>query len=162
WAQYEDLKIRERSHFVAIRGATHPILNIIGPDRLIHTIHRLRMESPDAPLLIQRMIHSTWCGKAESDESNIRINVNEGMMILDPDIYVVNNAGECTRQTLQPKQRKMIRHVDGSAKVIQREGEREPIATEYLKRIVEVEIRVGRDVGWSMDDNERLGLIGLL
>src|SRR5262249_21418770 len=153
WAQYEDLKIRERTHFVAVRGATHPILNIIGPDRLIHTIHRLRMESPDAPLLIQRMIHSTWCGKAESDESNIRINVNEGMMILDPDIYVVNSAGECTRQTLQPKQRKMIRHVDGSAKVVEREEERVPMPTDYLKRIAELIARAAADIGWAIDDN---------
>src|SRR5690242_3706371 len=57
-AAYEDLKIREKTHFVAVRGASHPILNAIGPDQLIHTVRRLWMESPDAPLLIQRMIHS--------------------------------------------------------------------------------------------------------
>ena len=99
-AAYEELKIRERTHFVAVRGATHPLLNIIGPDRLIHTLRRLSMESADASLLVQRMIHSTWCGRAESNEQNNKITANEGMMILDPDTYVVNSDGNCVGQIL--------------------------------------------------------------
>src|SRR5437773_1417229 len=39
-AAYEKLKLRERTHFVAVRGASHPILNVIDPDRLVHTVRR--------------------------------------------------------------------------------------------------------------------------
>src|SRR5262249_3727770 len=146
--------------FVAVRGATHPLLNVIGPDRLMHTLRRLWMESPDAPLLVQRMIHSTWCGRAESNQQNIQISANEGMMILDLDIYVVND-GNCTRQAMQPKQRKMIRHVDGAGKIVQREGQRIAMPAEYLKRVADLVVRVATDIGWAMDDNERLWLISI-
>ena len=158
---YEELKLRERTHFVAVRGTSHPILNVIGPDHLIHTLRRLWMESPDAPLLIQRMIHSMWCGKASSVRGNVEIRANEGMMILDPDTYIVDGTGKCTRQTMQPKQRKMIRHVDGSAKIVRREGEREPMPADYLKRIAELAARAATDIGWAIDDNDRLWLIGI-
>jgi hypothetical protein len=160
-AAYEELKIRERTHFVAVRGATHPLLNIIDPDRLIHTLRRLSMESADASLLVQRMIHSTLCGRAESNEQNIKITANEGMMILDPDTYIVNSDGNCVGQILQPKQRKMIRHVDGSGKVVQREGERTPMPADYLKRIAELAVRAATNIGWAIDDNERLWLISV-
>src|SRR3954464_6833143 len=59
---YEQIKIRERTHFVTVRGATHAVLNVIGPDRLMHTLRRIRSESPDFPFLVQRMVHSMWCG----------------------------------------------------------------------------------------------------
>jgi hypothetical protein len=160
-AAYEELKIRERTHFVAVRGTTHPVLNVIGPDRLIHTLRRLWMESADAPLLVQRMIHSTWCGKAESDQQNIQIGANEGMMILDPDTYVVNSDGNCIAQTLQPKQRKMIRHVDGTGRVVQREGERTPIPAGQLKQIAALATRTATHIGWAIDDTERLWLISI-
>ena len=160
-AAYEDLKLRERTHFVAVRGASHPILNVIGPDRLVHTLRRLWMESPDAPLLIQRMIHSMWCGKAEVQQENTQITANEGMMILDPDTYVVDPTGKCIRQTLQPRQRKMIRHVDGSAKTVQREGEREPMPGDCLKRIADLAARAATETGWAIDDNDRLWLISI-
>jgi hypothetical protein len=160
-AAYEHLKTRERTHFVAVRGATHPILNVIGTDRLIHTLRRLWMESPDAPLLVQRMIHSTWCGKAEANPQNIQMSANEGMMILDPDTYVVNSDGNCIHLTLQPRQRKMIRHVDGSAKVVLREGERTPIPADRLKQIAELAIRAATEIGWAIDDNEQVWLISI-
>src|SRR5436190_2065916 len=111
---YDDLKSREMTHFVAVRGATHPVLNVIAPDTLMHTLRRLWAESPDAPILIQRMVHSMWCGKAEWQQKNLRITANEGMMLLDPDIYLVSADGQMIHHALEPKQRKMIRHVDGT------------------------------------------------
>jgi phosphoenolpyruvate synthase/pyruvate phosphate dikinase len=161
-AAYEDLKIHERTHFLAVRGASHPILNVIGPDRLIHTLRRLWMESADSPLLVQRMIHATWCGKAEWQRKNLQINANEGMMVLDPDTYVVNSTtGRCIRRILQPKQRKMIRHVDGTAKIVQREGERTPMTADQLKSIADLAVRAATNIGWAIDDNDRLWLISV-
>jgi len=161
-AAYEEMKIRERTHFLAVRGPSHPVLNVIGPDALIHTLRRLWMESPGSSVLVQRMIPAMWCGKVQWHRKNLRIKANEGMMILDPDTYLVNSAtGECTRRTLEPKQRKMIRHVDGSAKVVEREGERTPIPDEQLKKISDIAVRLGKDFGWAIDDNERLWLISI-
>src|SRR5438132_14128498 len=80
-AAHEELKIRERTHFLAVRGVTHPVLNVIGPDTLMHTLRRLWTESPDSPVLIQRMVPAVWCGKAQWHRKNLRIKANEGMMI---------------------------------------------------------------------------------
>jgi hypothetical protein len=161
-AAYEQLKIRERTHFLAVRGASHPVLNVIGPDQLVHTVHRLCTESANSPLLIQRMIHALWCGKAQWHRRNLRINANEGMMLLDPDTYLVNSAtGKCIRQTLQSKQRRMIRRVDGTAKIVQREGERTAMRAEDLKSIAELAVRASTDIGWAIDDNDRLWLISV-
>ena len=49
-AAYEQLKIREKTHFVAVRGPTHAVLNVIGPDALIHTLRRLWSESHSRPV----------------------------------------------------------------------------------------------------------------
>src|SRR5689334_17504135 len=120
------------------------------------------MESPDAPLLIQRMIHSTWCGKAEWHRRNLRIHVNEGMMLLDPDIYLVNSStGKSKRRPLQPMQRKMIRHVDGTAKVLQRSGERTPMTADQLKQITDLASRAAAGIRWAIDDNGRLWLVSV-
>src|SRR2546421_14870 len=146
-AAYQEMKIREKTHFLAVRGASHAVLNVIGPDPLVHTLRRLWGESPDSPVLVQRMIHSMWCGKAQWHRKNLRIKANEGMMVLDPDTYLVNGAtGKCTRRTLEPRQRKMIRHVDGSAKVVEREGEREPMTADQLKSVADLAVRLGRDI----------------
>src|SRR5881398_2276921 len=100
-AAYEDMKVREKTHFLAVRGASHAVLNVIGPDTLVHTQRRLWAESPAAPLLVQRMIHAVWCGKAHWYRKNLRIKANEGMQILDPDTYLVNSAnGKCIRATI--------------------------------------------------------------
>jgi hypothetical protein len=161
-AAYEQLKLRERTHFLAVRGASHPVLNVIGPDQLVHTVRRLWTESPDSLLLIQRMVHALWCGKSQWHRRNLRINANEGMMLLDPDTYLVNSAtGKCIRQTLQPKQRKMIRRVDGTAKTVQREGERTPMRADNLKSIAELAVRAASDIGWAIDDNDRIWLISV-
>ena len=161
-AAYEELKVRELTHFLAVRGVSHPVLNVIGSDALIHTLRRLRMESPDSAVLVQRMIPSMCCGKAQWHRKNLRIKANEGMMILDPDTYLVNSmTGKCTRRTLEPRQRKMIRHVDGSAKVVEREGERAPLTADQLKSVADLAVRLGRDIGWAIDDNERVWLISV-
>jgi hypothetical protein len=161
-AAYEQLKLRERTHFLAVRGASHPVLNIIGPDQLVHTARRLWTESPNSPLLIQRMIHALWCGKAQWHRRSLRINANEGMMLLDPDMYLLNSAtGKCIRRTLQSKQRRMIRHVDGTAKIVQREGERTAMPEDYLKSIAELAVRAAKDIEWAIDDNDRLWLISV-
>jgi len=161
-AAYERLKVREKTHFVAVRGASHAVLNVIGPDALVYTVRRFWAESPDAPVLIQRMIHAVWCGKAHRHRNNLRIKANEGMLILDPDTYLVNGAtGKCIRRSLEPKQRKMIRHVDGAAKVIEREGERVSISNEDLARITELAAQADHDIGWAIDDLDKIWLVSL-
>jgi len=160
-AAYEELKVHEHTHFVAVRGPTHPVLNVIGPDSLVHTLRRLWSESPEAPLLVQRMVHSMWCGRTQSDDANLRITANEGMLLLDPDTYIVNKTtGECIERSLEPKQRKMIRHVDGTPKVVDREAERTPLSDELLAGIAALVVRTGSDVRWAIDDREKLWLVG--
>jgi len=159
---YDELKLREKTHFVALRGISHATLNVIGPDQVIHTLRRLWLESAQSPVLVQRMIPAIWCGKAQWHRHNLRIKANEGMMILDPDTYLVNSTtGKCTRRTLEPKQRKMIRHVDGTSKVVEREGERTPMPAEHLKKVADLAVQAGKDIGWAIDDNERVWLISI-
>jgi hypothetical protein len=161
-AAYEDLKVREKTHFVAVRGASHAVLNVIGPDALVHTVRRLWAESPDAPVLIQRMVSAVWCGKAHWQRKNLRIQANEGMLLLDPDTYLVNIAsGKCIRRSLEPKQRKMIRHVDGTARVVEREGERAPMPNEDLSKIAELAMRADADIGWAIDDLHKVWLVSI-
>ena len=152
-AAYEELKLRVKVHFVAVRGPTHAVLNVIGPDTLIHTLRRFWAESPEAQVLIQRMVHSMWCGKAQWHGRELMITANEGMMLLDPDTYAHGTV------SLVPKQRKMIRHVDGTAKVIEREGPREPMSAELLAKITDLATKVGTDVGWAVDDLDQVWLI---
>jgi hypothetical protein len=153
-AAYEELKLREKTHFVAVRGNTHAVLNVIGPDPLVHTLRRLWLETSDAPVLVQRMIHSLWCGKTQRDGENLTVKANEGMLLLDPDTYVLKS-GQSIRQTLEPKQRKMIRHVDGSSKVVERTGLRTPMPAELLQKVG----KLGPDTGWAIDDLEKIWLL---
>ena len=67
---YEDLKARTRIHFLAVRGPAHAVLNVIGPDALIHTLRRFWAESSDAAILVQRMVPAAWCGKTQQAWSN--------------------------------------------------------------------------------------------
>jgi hypothetical protein len=157
---YEELKLRERTHFLAVRGSSHAVLNVIGPDQLIHTLRRLWSESPDAPVLVQRMIHAMWCGKAHWHRKNLRVRANEGMLILDADTYLLNGVtGKCIRKTLEPKQRKMIRHVDGSARTVEREGDRAEMSADQLKAVASLASLVKDDIGWAIDDLDRIWLI---
>ena len=162
-AAYEELKVREKTHFLAVRGPSHAVLNVIGPDTLMHTLRRFWAENASEPVLIQRMVHSMWCGKAQWHRKNLRIKANEGMMVLDPDTYLMNaETQKCTRRTLEPKQRKMIRHVDGSSRVVAREGERSPMLPEHLATIAELASKAGTDISWAIDDLEKVWLISVV
>jgi len=82
------------------------------------------------------------------------------MMILDPDTYLFNTAsGKCTRQTLAPKQRKLIRYVDGTTRVVEREMGRTPMSAEHLKQVADLALRAKTDIGWAIDDADRVWLI---
>lgn len=160
---YEELKLREKTHFVALRGVSHALLNVIGPDALIHAVRRLWAETPDSPVLIQRMVHAIWCGKAHWHRKNLRIKANEGMMVLDPDTYLVDSeSGTVLRRSLEPKQRKMIRRVDGMARVVDREGERTPMPDSHLTAIAELAVRAESDIAWAIDDLEKVWLLSLI
>jgi hypothetical protein len=156
---YEKLKLQERTHFVAVRGLSHAVLNVIYPDAVVHTLHRLQTESPTAPILVQRMIYASWCGRAAWQRKNLQVKANEGMTLLDPDTYILNTNGKCIRRSMEPKQRKMIRHVDGTAKTVEREGERSPIPEPLLAKIAELASRVGGNIGWAVDDLECVWLL---
>jgi len=159
---YEELMVREKTHYLAIRGPSHAVLNVIGPDHLIHTLRRLRMESPEAAVLVQRMVPATWCGKAQWHRKNLRIRANEGMLLLDPDTYLFSTVtGKCTRKTLEPKQRKMIRYVDGSTRTVERDGERNSMTAAQLKSVADLAERAERDITWALDDQDRVWLISV-
>ncbi len=159
---YEELIVLEKTHFLAIRGPSHAVLNVIGPDQLIHTMRRLGTESPESSILVQRMVPAMWCGKAEWHRKNLRIRANEGMMLLDPDTYLWNTAtGKCTRKRLEPRQRKMIRYVDGTTRTVEREGERTPMTAEQLKSVADLAERARASITWAVDDQDRVWLISL-
>jgi hypothetical protein len=159
---YEDLKLREYTHFVAVRGPSHAVLNVIGPDALMHSLRRFWAESTDAPILIQRMVYALWCGKAHQDHQNLQIRANEGMLLLDPDTYLIDLATrECIGSSLQPTQRKMIRHVDGSAKVVERDDDRAPLPTKLLEKVAVMAGRAGSNIGWAIDDLDREWLLSV-
>ena len=158
---YHELALRDFTHFVAVRGPSHAVLNVIGPDALMHTLRRFWIETPEAAILVQRMVYAMWCGKAQPEKGNLRVSANEGMMLLDPDTYVLDRSGHCMQCALQPEQRKMIRHVDGSAKVVKRDGERLPMPEDLLKKIRELAAGVDTDIGWAIDDLERIWLLSV-
>ena len=157
-AAYDDLKTRTKVHFVAVRGPSHSVLNIIGPDQLIHTLRRFWAESTRAAVLVQRMVPAVWCGKAQKDGTVIR--ANEGLAFLDPDTYVLEN-GVCVRRSIEPKQRKMLRYVDGTTRTIERDGERSPLTDDQLKKIAELAIKAEADISWALDDQDRVWLLAV-
>ena len=83
------------------------------------------------------------------------------MLLFDPDTYLVSATGKRLRRTLEAKQRKMIRHVDGASKVVTREGEREPLPAESLAKIVDLATRVKGDIGWAIDDSGKVWLLSI-
>jgi hypothetical protein len=157
-AAYEDLKIRTRIHFVAVRGPSHSVLNVIGPDQVIHTLRRFWAESPRAAVLIQRMVPAVWCGKAEKDGTVIR--ANEGLAFLDPDTYAFEN-GAYVRRSIELKQRKMLRYVDGTTRTIERDGERSQLTEAQLKKIADLAIKAEAGISWALDDQNREWLLAV-
>lgn len=153
---YEELKARTRIHFMAVRAPSHAVLNIIGADALIHSLRRFRAESPDAAILVQRMIPAVWCGKTQQDGKII--TANEGLMILDPDTYVIQN-GTYVHKSIEQKQRKMLRYVDGTLRTVEREGERTLLSDDQLKKIADLAARSQTDITWALDDQDREWII---
>jgi len=149
---YEELKRRTRIHFVAVRGRSHAVLNIIGPDALIHALRRFWAESPDASILVQRMVPAVWCGKTQQEGQFV--TANEGLMILDPDTYIVQN-GTYVPKTIEPKQRKMLRYVDGTLRTVERDGDRTLLNDDQLKKIAGLADRSRTDITWALDDQDR-------
>jgi hypothetical protein len=155
-AAYEELKRLERTHFVAVRGPSHALLDVLGNDAVIHALRRLWSEAPDAAILIQRMVNAQWCGKAVRNQKNrlIRIQANQGMMVLDPDSYVFNMvSGKCTRRVMQKSQRRVIRSVDGRPQTLQ-SRERGGLTTDQLKDIVALTESAQADITWALDDRQ--------
>jgi hypothetical protein len=108
------------------------------------------------------MIPAAWSGKAHRHRKNLRIKANEGMLVLDPDTYLVNSAtGNCTQKKLEEKQRKTIRHVDGSTRTVERGSERQEMPAAQLKSVAELAVRAQTDIGWAIDDAGRIWLISL-
>jgi len=153
---YEELKARTRIHFLAVRGPSHAVLNIIGPDALIHALRRFWAESPDAAILVQRMIPAIWCGKTQ--QAGETITANEGLMILDPDTYVIQN-GTYVQKSIEPKQRKMLRYVDGTLRTVERNGERTLLTDDQLKKVAGLAIKSQTDITWVLDDQDRVWII---
>jgi hypothetical protein len=160
---YEVLKQTERTHYVALRSPSHALLNVLENDAVVHGLRRLWTDAPDAPILIQRMIHSEWCGKATGQEENrlIEIKANEGLLLLDPDSYIFNTAtGECTRQVLQKSQRKLVRSVDGNLQTVESHDQRTALDISQLKRIADLTESAQPNNTWALDDR-RLWLISV-
>lgn len=159
---YEDIKIREKTHFVAVRGPSHAVLNIVTPDQVILNVRRFWAEDPSAELLVQRMIHSSWCGKVQRNDEVCKVTANEGMMVFDPDLYIFAiRDGACIRKEVQQRQRKMIRHVDGSSKTVDVKQERKGLSEEQLRTVLNLADRAGSEIGWALDDQDREWLISL-
>jgi hypothetical protein len=155
-AAYEELKGRTRIHFVAVRGPSHAVLNVIGGDALIHTLRRFWAESPNAAMLVQQMVPAVWCGKTQQDGKVIK--ANEGLMVLDPDTYVIEN-GACVHRIVENKQRKVLRYVDGTLRTIEREGDRTLLTDDQLKKIAELAAKAQTDITWALDDQDRCWVI---
>ena len=153
---YEDLKARTRIHFLAVRGPSHAVLNVIGPDALMHSIRRFWAESPDAAILVQRMVPAAWCGKTQ--QVGQIITANEGLIILDPDTYIVQN-GTFAHKSIEPRQRKMLRYVDGTLRTVERDGDRILLTDDQLKKIAELSAKSQTDITWSLDDQDRAWVI---
>jgi hypothetical protein len=157
-AAYEELKGRTRIHFVAVRGPSHAVLNVLGRDALVQTLHRFWAESPNAAILVQQMVAAVWCGKTQQDGRVIK--ANEGLMVLDPDTYVIEN-GACVHKIVESKQRKVLRYVDGTLRTVERDGERPLLTDNELKKIAELAAKAEADITWALDDQDRAWVLSL-
>ena len=150
---YEELKTKEHTHYVAVRGGIRAQLDVIGPDRLIHSLRESWNESPGGERLIQAMINAAWSGNARRDHKGLRISAAEGLLCLDPDVYLMQGSSAKTRKrTLYQQPRKVFRGVDGRTRTMEIIGERKPLESKYLEAIQELAERVGTDITWKLDD----------
>jgi hypothetical protein len=62
---------------------------------------------------------------------------------------------------MQQKQRKMIRRVDGISRTMETQNERTPLGPDQLKQIADLAGRANAGIGWAIDDNSKLWLIGV-
>jgi hypothetical protein len=107
-------------------------------------------------MLVQQMVPAVWCGKTQQDGKVIK--ANEGLMVLDPDTYVIEN-GACVHRIVENKQRKVLRYVDGTLRTIEREGDRTLLTDDQLKKIAELAAKAQTDITWALDDQDRCWVI---
>ena len=151
---YEEMKMREFTHFVAVRGPSHAVIEVIGTDPLIHTLRRFWAETPDAEILIQRMVNSDWCGKASWDGGNLRVLASEGLSRLDPDVYAE------ARVMLHQRPRRVFRGVDGLTRTMTVRDQRQGLSAERLAEIGNLAKQAGGNITWAFDDR-RLWLLSV-
>jgi hypothetical protein len=149
-AAYDEMKMREHTHFLAVRGPSHALIDIIGPDALIHALRRFWKEDPGAEILVQCMVNGSWCGKASSDQ----VLASEGLTCLDADVYVNGTS------TLYRHPRKVFRGVDGTTRTMRVFGERQALTSDQLESIRNLADRAGHAITWILDDR-RVWLLSL-
>ena len=156
---YNDLTARAHTHYVAVRGPTHAVIEILGNDRVVHALRAMWTESAAAQILVQSMINAEWCGKASCESPHVRIHASAGLLCLDPDVYVFDALSkECTERILHERPRRAFRGVDGTTRTMQIQGERRPFEAKYLKQVAELAERAASRITWALDDR-RLWLL---
>ena len=145
---YDEMKLREFTHFVAVRGPAHAVIEVIGTDPLIHTLRRFWAETPEAEILIQRMVNSAWCGKASWDGGSLRVLASEGLSRLDPDVYADG------RVMLHQRPQKMFRGVDGLTRTMTVRDQRKGLSAESLAEIGDLARQAGGNITWAHDDRK--------
>ena len=154
-AAYEKLKILEHTHFVAVRGPAHAVIEVIGNDRVIHTLRAVSSESAEAEILVQTMVNSSWCGKAIWEGNDLRIQASAGLRCLDPDTYVVNTTTlQCAPIELHESPRKVFRAVDGSTRTMQIQRNRPYLEPSAMESIAILARRADSNITWALDDRK--------
>jgi hypothetical protein len=150
---YDELKLRQFTHFVAMRGPQNAALDVVGTDPVIYKLRAMRSEWPEAPILIQAMVNGNWCGQATWEGTNLVVRASEGLRNLDPDIYVFDTVtNECESRTIHPHPRKVFRAIDGRTRTMEVAGERQPLDIGSLKAIAEVAKNSPGGISWCLDD----------
>jgi hypothetical protein len=149
---YEELKMRQFTHFVAVRGPENAVLDVVGTDPVIYKLRGMRSEWPKAPILIQTMVNGNWCGQATWEGTNLIVRASEGLRNLDPDIYVFDTVtNECENCTMHSHPRKVFRAVDGRTRTMELTGERQPLDGASLQAIAEIAKNSPTGISWALD-----------
>ena len=150
---YEELKVREHTHYVAVRTSAKALIDVIGSDALMHALRAIWTETAGEEVLIQSMVNGLWCGKAVWEAKNLRIRAAAGLLALDPDMYLFNTLNhKCSRRTLYQRPRKVFRGVDGTTRTMEVNGERRALEWKYMELISELATRAGSNITWVLDD----------